>query len=161
MKQTKWQHGDSERQDDEIRAEMAKERWELSQWVRVPPVVKIPVNPLDEHLREVVNPCWNFAGRITTYDGHLQNAVLGLVGEAGEVADIVKKMLYHQPREDGDFTEKLKHELGDVAFYFAKLLEVVGLTLEEVLAANKQKLESRHPELGVVTERFAPGFVGG
>lgn len=116
-------------------------------------------NILENHLREVVNPCWNYAGRITTYDGHLQNAILGLVGECGETADIVKKMLYHT--EGKDYTEKLKHELGDVAFYFAKVLELCGLTLEEVLAANKEKLESRHPELGKVTERFGEGYIGG
>lgn len=116
-------------------------------------------NPLEQHLHEVVNTCWNYAGRIETYEGHLQNAVLGLVGEAGEVADIVKKMLYHT--EDKDYTDKLKHELGDVAFYFVKTLELSGLTLEEVLEANKEKLESRHPELGVVSERFGAGYIGG
>jgi NTP pyrophosphatase (non-canonical NTP hydrolase) len=119
------------------------------------------MNILEQHLNDVVNPCWNYAGRIDTYDGHLQNAILGLVGECGETADIIKKMLYHQEKPDGAYTEKLKHELGDVAFYFAKVLELTGLTLEEVLAANKEKLQSRHPELGKVTERFAPGYIGG
>lgn len=114
-------------------------------------------NPLDEHLHTVINVSWNFAHRIETYEGHLQNAVLGLVGEAGEVADIVKKMLYHT--EGKDYTDKLKHELGDVCFYLAKTLELAGLTLEEVLAANKEKLESRHPELGKVTERFGSGYI--
>ena len=116
-------------------------------------------NPLEQHLHEVVNPCWNYAGRIDSYEGHLQNAVLGLSGEVGEIADIVKKMLYHTSGKD--YTEKMKHELGDVAFYLAKVLEITGFTLEEVLAANKEKLQSRHPELGVVSERFAPGYIGG
>lgn len=117
------------------------------------------MNPLQVHLDTVVNTCWNYAGRISTFEEHLQNAVLGLVGESGEVADIVKKMLYHT--EGVDYTEKLKHELGDVCFYLVKVLELSGLTLEEVLAANKEKLESRHPELGVVTERFGTGYIGG
>lgn len=116
-------------------------------------------NPLDEHLRTVVNVCWNYAGRIDSFDGHLQNAALGLVGEAGEVADIVKKMVYHT--EGVDYTEKMKHELGDVCFYLAKMLELTGLTLEEVLAANRDKLSSRHPEMGKVTERFGPGYIKG
>jgi NTP pyrophosphatase (non-canonical NTP hydrolase) len=118
-------------------------------------------NPLDVHLRTVVEPCWNYAGRIETYEGHLQNAILGLAGEVGETADIIKKLLYHTANKDKEYMEKIKHELGDVAFYFAKLLQLLGLTLEEVLQANKEKLESRHPELGVVTERFAPGYIGG
>lgn len=116
-------------------------------------------NPLEEHLEKVVNVCWNYAGRISTFEEHLQNAVLGLTGEVGETADIVKKMLYHSPGVD--YTDKLKHELGDVAFYFAKVLELSGLTLEEVLAANKEKLSSRHPELGKVAERFGPGYIRG
>ncbi len=116
-------------------------------------------NPLTIHLRTVVNPCWNFAGRIDGYDGHLQNAILGLVGETGELADIVKKTLYHQAGKD--YNERIKHELGDIAFYFAKTLEILGFTLEEVLAANREKLESRHPELGKVEERFSTGYIGG
>jgi NTP pyrophosphatase (non-canonical NTP hydrolase) len=114
-------------------------------------------NPLEVHLNEVVNPAWNFAGRIKDYDGHLQNAAIGLAAEAGEVLDIVKKMVYHT--EGVDYTEKMKHELGDVCFYLAKTLELTGLTLEEVLAANREKLESRHPELGKVKERFADGYI--
>ena len=115
------------------------------------------MNPLEQHLNEVVNVCWNYAGRISTYDEHLQNAVLGLAGEVGEVADIVKKQLYHQ--EGKDYTEKMLHELGDVAFYFAKVLELTGHTLEEVLVANREKLSSRHPEMGKVVERFADGYI--
>lgn len=122
-------------------------------------VPAISQNPLEQHLKEVINPCWNYAGRIDSPEGHLQNAVLGLVGEAGEVADIVKKMLYHT--SGLDYTEKLKHELGDVAFYFAKVMELSGLSLEDVLQANREKLQSRHPELGVVSERFGTGYIGG
>ena len=113
-------------------------------------------NILGEHLDEVVNVCWNYAGRIDSYEGHLQNAVLGLVGEAGEVADVVKKMLYHTEK---DYSYQLKHELGDVCFYLAKVLELSGLTVEEVLEANREKLESRHPEMGKVVERFGPGAI--
>jgi NTP pyrophosphatase (non-canonical NTP hydrolase) len=53
----------------------------------------------------------------------------------------------------------MMHELGDVAFYFAKVLELTGHTLEEVLQANKEKLESRHPELGKVAARFSDGYI--
>lgn len=122
-------------------------------------VVTERVNPLEEHLREVVQPCWNYAKRCRTYEDHVLNAVLGLAGEAGEVADLHKKMLFHNEKEVGYYQEKLKHELGDVCFYLAKVMELYGFTLEEVLAANKEKLESRHPELNKVTERFGPGAI--
>lgn len=116
-------------------------------------------NPLDQHVSEVVNVCWNYAGRANTYEEQLQNAVLGLAGEAGEVADLVKKLLYHTPKDDGAYTDKFKHELGDVAFYFGKCLELLGLSLEEVLAANREKLASRHPEMGQVKTRFGEGYI--
>jgi NTP pyrophosphatase (non-canonical NTP hydrolase) len=114
-------------------------------------------NPLDEHLATVVNKTWNFAKRIKDYEGHLQNAAMGLAAEGAEVLDIVKKQVYHT--EGVDYTEKMKHELGDVCFYLAKMLELTGLTLEEVLAANKEKLASRHPELGQVEERFSGNYI--
>lgn len=114
------------------------------------------LNPLEIHLRDVIAPVWNYAKRCETREQELQNAILGLVGEAGETADIIKKQLYHQPK---DYTEKLGHELGDLAFYFAKVLELTGFTLEQVLALNKEKLQSRHPELGQVSERFGDGYI--
>jgi NTP pyrophosphatase (non-canonical NTP hydrolase) len=114
---------------------------------------------LDTHLREVINKSWNFAGRCKTYDDHVQNAVLGLVGEAGETADQVKKWLYHTEKPGGHHEAKLKSELGDVIYYWRKLVELCGFTVEEVLATNKEKLESRHPELGKVSERFGNGYI--
>lgn len=117
------------------------------------------MNPLEKHLNEVINPCWNYAGRIKNWEGHVTNAVLGLAGEAGEAADQVKKMLFHTEKEYAHHREKLVKELGDVIFYFTKLMELTGISLEEVLDENKKKLQSRHPELGLVKERFADGYV--
>ena len=56
---------------------------------------------LKTHLKTVVNPTWNFAGRCLNKYDELMNAVLGLVGEAGEVADQHKRWFFHneQPRE--------------------------------------------------------------
>jgi NTP pyrophosphatase (non-canonical NTP hydrolase) len=68
---------------------------------------------------------------------------LGLAGEAGEVADLIKKGIYHQLGLD---REKLKKELGDVAWYLAALCTHLGLTLEEVMEHNMEKLRARFPE---------------
>ena len=98
---------------------------------------------MPEHLNGVVNKTWNSAGRLHTPEDHMLNAVLGLVGEAGEVADIHKKVLYHTKK---DRREELKLELGDVAYYWLKLLYLNGFTIQEVLAANREKLTARYPE---------------
>ena len=69
---------------------------------------------------------------------------LGLSGEIGEVTDLLKKHLYHRNSKPLD-VEKLKDELGDVLWYYFVLLDTLGLSFEEVMAANAAKLEERHP----------------
>lgn len=69
---------------------------------------------------------------------------LGLTGEAGEVADKVKKVI----RDNNDtFTDEKKREialeLGDVLWYAASLSHDLGYTLEEVAQMNLDKLASR------------------
>jgi NTP pyrophosphatase (non-canonical NTP hydrolase) len=116
---------------------------------------------LEKHLTQVVNKSWNFAKRIKTKQGHQQNALIGLASEAGELLDIGKKMWFHQPKSKAHFREKLLSELGDVIFYWLKALDVFGFTIDEVVAYNRKKLESRHPELGKVTERFGKDAIRG
>ncbi len=69
---------------------------------------------------------------------------LGLCGEAGEVAEKVKKML----RDDGgvlsdERREALAKELGDVLWYVAQLATEAGLELDAIAAGNLEKLGSR------------------
>lgn len=73
------------------------------------------------------------------------NATLGLVGEAGEVAELVKKGYYHQQDADLD-RAKLKLELGDVLFYLDWLASLHGMTLTDVADANIEKLKARYPD---------------
>ena len=110
----------------------------------VPVTETTPVqqDPLAIHLREVVNKTWDYAGRLRDFQDEVMNASLGLVGEAGEVADTVKKMFFHT--EAPGRRAELLLECGDVAYYYTKLLDLFGFTLEEVLEANKKKLFERH-----------------
>ena len=69
---------------------------------------------------------------------------LGLTGEAGEVADKVKKVIRDA---DGEFTPEKRQEImkenGDVLWYCATLSHDLGFDLEEVAQTNVDKLRSR------------------
>ena len=69
---------------------------------------------------------------------------LGLVGEAGEVADKVKKILRDKKGVfDKNSKDAIKFELGDVLWYISQLSNELGFELEEIANANLQKLNSR------------------
>lgn len=69
---------------------------------------------------------------------------LGLTGEAGEVAEKVKKVLRDN---NGEFTEEKRKEiameLGDLAWYLAVASHDIEYTLEEIFQMNYDKLKSR------------------
>ena len=73
----------------------------------------------------------------------LINGVMGLCGESGEAIDIVKKWLAQGHELD---REKLKKELGDIAWYLAETATALDLSLEDVLQSNIDKLKARYPE---------------
>ena len=82
-------------------------------------------------------------------EGMLANGALGLSGESGEWADIVKKHLFQGHELD---SEKLAKELGDVAWYLALASYAIGYSLEAILAMNIDKLYKRYPD-GFSAER--------
>jgi len=67
---------------------------------------------------------------------------LGLAGEAGEVADSIKKMVLHQHGIDRDVLIK---ELGDVLWYFSGLCTQLNVPIGEIMDRNIAKLEARYP----------------
>ncbi|MBR0036608.1 MAG: nucleoside triphosphate pyrophosphohydrolase family protein [Bacteroidales bacterium] len=69
---------------------------------------------------------------------------LGLSGEAGEVADKVKKVIRDNNQEfTADRKREIALELGDVLWYAASLAHDLGYTLDEVAQMNLDKLASR------------------
>lgn len=68
-------------------------------------------------------------------------AALGLNGEAGEVADHIKKMVYHLHTPDLD---KLSSEIGDTLWYIAEMCSALGFSLNAIAAQNIAKLQSRY-----------------
>lgn len=71
------------------------------------------------------------------------NVVLGLNGEAGEVADLYKKAMFQGHNIN---TEKVIDELGDILWYIAIGASCLGTSLEAVAARNVAKLRARYPE---------------
>ena len=70
---------------------------------------------------------------------------LGLAGEAGEVADKVKKVLRDRGGVfDEGSKESIKLELGDVLWYISQLSSELGFNLEDVAVSNLKKLSSRN-----------------
>jgi NTP pyrophosphatase (non-canonical NTP hydrolase) len=74
---------------------------------------------------------------------HIINGALGLAGESGEVADLVKKWTMQGHIIDANH---LKKELGDVCWYIAETATAIGCTLEEIMQANIDKLRERYPD---------------
>lgn len=89
-----------------------------------------------EYQRQVVSGLWLNSGA-----DPLAHSALGLAGEAGEVADIVKKSQYVGRNLD---REHLHEELGDVLWYATSILMQIHSTLPQVAYANILKLEKRH-----------------
>ena len=75
--------------------------------------------------------------------GDLANGVMGLTGEAGEVADLVKKVIFHGHSLNIADIEK---ELGDVMWYVAMCCNAIGVNLDNIMQGNIDKLKKRYPE---------------
>ena len=76
---------------------------------------------------------------ITTGNTRLTEYTLGLCGEAGEVAEKIKKFF-----RDEDFSkEDIVKELGDVLFYITALANHIGSDLQIVMNKNIEKLHDR------------------
>ena len=67
---------------------------------------------------------------------------LGIAGESGEVADLVKKVIGHKHPLD---RHKLAMELGDVLWYVAALANDIGYDLSQIAEMNVGKLQKRYP----------------
>ncbi|MCP4128736.1 MAG: nucleoside triphosphate pyrophosphohydrolase family protein [Gammaproteobacteria bacterium] len=76
-------------------------------------------------------------------DCRLLNAALGVSGEAGELANIIKKQFFHDHPHD---RPALIDELGDVLHYVAVFAHELNVPLSEVADRNIHKLEIRYPD---------------
>jgi len=72
----------------------------------------------------------------------LANYGMGLVGEAGECIDHIKKHVFHGHDLNA---EEIRNELGDVLHYLSGLATMCGLELEDIALTNVTKLARRYP----------------
>ena len=78
---------------------------------------------------------------LTPESAHLLHMAVGVSGEAGELLDAVKKAsIYCKPIDRANVIE----ELGDLEFYMEGLRAGLGITREECLEANIDKLSKRY-----------------
>jgi len=87
-------------------------------------------------------------GRDRTREQQIANAALGLAGEAGEVADHIKKHLFHDFALD---EAEVVKELGDCLWYVAAMCTTLGISMDHVATTNIEKLKRRYPD-GFSTE---------
>lgn len=73
----------------------------------------------------------------------LINGALGLAGESGEIADIIKKHLMQGHPLD---IEHVVKELGDVCWYIAETATAIGYDMETIMQMNIDKLKKRYPD---------------
>jgi len=72
---------------------------------------------------------------------------LGMAGEAGEVADKVKKLFRdHSGELTEDIRLELAKEIGDVLWYVANFAHELGYSLDQIAGINIDKLRKRKAE---------------
>ena len=77
-----------------------------------------------------------------SYEQKVSNCLMGIQGEAGEIADIFKKHMYQGHGLDIDHVEE---EIGDVMFYIVNLATLLKIDMEAAIEKNFEKLLKRFP----------------
>ena len=85
---------------------------------------------------------YSTAAMSTSGNMTLPMAALGIAGEAGEVADHIKKHIGHGHPLD---KQAIAKELGDVLWYVAAMANVLDFPLEKIAQMNIDKLKARYP----------------
>lgn len=99
-----------------------------------------------------INDYQQFAMRTASKGGtvdQLLAGALGLIGEAAEVSEHIKKFMFHGHELDPDL---IADEVGDVLWYAALLADTIKIDLSTIALRNITKLQKRYPE-GFSAER--------
>ena len=83
----------------------------------------------------------------------LLTASVGMCAESGEFTEVVKKIVFQGKSVNEENLFHLKRELGDIMWYVAQACIGLGVSLEEVIQMNFEKLSARYPEGAFSIER--------
>ena len=120
------------------------------------PMTKVDYGKYQEFVNEVTsNPSKNyydFGQRLAVLNDQgfpterLLTAAVGMCAEAGEFTEVVKKIVFQGKPVNEDNLFHLKRELGDIMWYVMQACMGLGVSLDEVVEMNVEKLLSRYPE---------------
>jgi NTP pyrophosphatase (non-canonical NTP hydrolase) len=74
----------------------------------------------------------------------LDMAVAGIAGESGEINDVWKKLKFQGVEWDELHRERMINELGDMYWYLMQASIAIGVSPEEIIKKNQEKLLKRH-----------------
>jgi len=94
-----------------------------------------------EMVAGLAKPGQDIINGLTPQTADALHMALGICGEAGELADAVKKWAIYLKDLD---RENVVEELGDLEFYMEHIRQLIGITREETIQYNIQKLGKRY-----------------
>lgn len=103
----------------------------------------------DLMVAKLIKPGEDILASMTPEKMDLVHCALGISGEAGEVVDAIKKYVAFNMELD---RAKVVKEMGDLEFYLEAARQNLGITREEILAANIEKLATGE------NARYANGY---
>lgn len=99
---------------------------------------------IEQATRTATGDVLNISERLCEIDIiHLLHGAMGICTEGGELLDALKKHIYYGKGLD---TVNIVEELGDVLWYVALICRTLGVSLDEVMQKNIEKLRTRYPE---------------
>lgn len=117
---------------------------------------KIDSQKYVEFVRQVTSPASSDTSvlieRIKELDGegvkvtHLLTYSLGAAAELGESIEIIKKCLFQGKKFNSDAQKHLILECSDAIFYICQMCIAMGISFEDIMQANYEKLSARYPE---------------
>jgi NTP pyrophosphatase (non-canonical NTP hydrolase) len=111
-----------------------------------------PIHNQYSHMVAVLaKPGTQILAELTPHKTDLAHMACGISGEAGEVLELIKKHVFNNKPLD---IAKLVLELGDIEFYLEGLRQKAGITREETLQGNFNKLNARYEGL-IYSDRAA------